>query len=392
MNRVRIGVFFVLCAMLVGCRSAQQGPPSAVGKSTLPQFVVQWPLSLKLGDDKVAAVYVLNDLVVVHTDANRVHVVKADGSFVFSAQMADPRARVYPPVRLTDLLVFPTVSTLECYGLDGRRIKSVRLEAPARSAAVGERATVFVGIDEETGGRLAAIAPLAEGRTQQWSKMFGLGHIGVRPAMFQGQIFVGTNAGRVMGSSETGEPIWGTASENFMDRNAVVLGSPVSADLKADEGGVYVATMDAKVLCLSRNDGLIRWVYYTGAVVREAPVIIGGTIYLMVPGRGLVAMDKVTVAPRQDVRKPRWILDGVSQVLSEDSANTYVAIPRGRGMSIGAVDKTTGELRKETARKDFAAFGTNIKTGVIYAVTVKGQLVSISPSLKPVIEGVPVVE
>jgi len=48
-----------------------------------------------------------------------------------------------------------------------------------------------------------------------------------------------------------------------------------------------------------------------------------------------------------------------------------------------AIDKQTGEQRFTSKRNDLVAFATNTKDGTIYAATASGQVIAITPVLKP---------
>jgi outer membrane protein assembly factor BamB len=147
--------------------------------------------------------------------------------------------------------------------------------------------------------------------------------------------------------------------------------------VKADEGGVYVASMDSKVYCHEPASGRMRWQYYGSAPLVDSPVITADTVYQVVPGVGLAAIDKNT---GEINRQAKWVVKGATRFCSHDEKNVYVVGPNNQ---ILAVDRQTGEVRFKSQRQDLVAYAINTKTPIIYASTRDGTVIGIKPVTTP---------
>jgi outer membrane protein assembly factor BamB len=168
------------------------------------------------------------------------------------------------------------------------------------------------------------------------------------------------------------EPIWATSTGQVFQTYG-----PVTAALRADDFGVYVPSTDSKFYCLDKTQGRVKWQYFAGSSLRDDPEVTATMVYLPVLGRGIVAIDKLN-GPA--IREPRWICKDAKQLVSEDEKYAYFA--RADNIVI-AIDKQTGEQRFTSKRNDLVAFATNTKDGIIYAGTKTGELIAITPVLKP---------
>src|SRR5207237_4824660 len=120
-----------------------------------------------------------------------------------------------------------------------------------------------------------------------------------------------------------------------------------------------------------------KWVYFGGEPLNIAPVVTADSIYQAVPHVGVAAVDKST---GDYDRRPRWLVKGTSQFLSEDEQNVYL---RSTENQIVAVDKKSGQEKFRSTRKDLRLFATNLKPdGMIYAAALNGDVYAIRPVLR----------
>ncbi|HLS58676.1 MAG TPA: hypothetical protein VK022_03520 [Paracoccaceae bacterium] len=102
--------------------------------------------------------------------------------------------------------------------------------------------------------------------------------------------------------------------------------------------------------------------------LREAPLVTNDRVYQMVPGRGLVAIDKME---GQIYRQPLWTAPGITRVLTADDRFVYAVQGRDRIVALGRDD---GQPKFSVAGKfDFFTAGQD---GTIYAATNAGAIVS----------------
>jgi len=273
-----------------------------------------------------------------------------------------------PPVELKDRIVFPTATTMEIYKSNGRFERRFALEYSTRSPAAGLENVVFVGLDYPGAGRLAAIDVARAYANTRW-ELLTAGGVSAMPAIFNNVIYVGGEDGRVYAVSPDRSPFWPLKGGVFVTNGRIV------ADVKADETGVYVASTDSKLYCLDRANGKINWQYYGGKPLTDPPHVAGSTVYLNVPDRGLVALDK---GKGPFNRKERWVSKDARRFLSEDEKHTYLATRDGK---IQAVDRATGKVLFTSKGKGFDTFVANPNDVTIFAARKDGTVYAIRPVL-----------
>ena len=373
-----------------GCASTQ--PPTSRPVNLSPQalpagsFAQQVPVDLDIPEgDSVADLHLLGGSLYVQTKGNYVYALTAGGTPKFVLRVADEGESVYAPLLVdanpgaatagpanatpTDaLLVFPTPSALEVYEPGGKKVRSVQTTYSIRSEAATGLGLVYGGVDTPNGGRLAAYDPDREYANLRWSVQEGA--VRARPAFYGGVVFFGTTAGRVYAVFANQTTPWGGLASGYFQTDA-----EITAGLAADEFGVYVAGTDKKLYALDRATGKVRWYYFAQAPLTAAPVATADAVYQLVPGAGIVKIDKVK---GEKYRKPAWTAPGATQFLSQDAANVYLATGGGE---FAAFDKATGERKFAAKLPGMQRFATNLTNAMIYAVDETGRVRIIRPIL-----------
>jgi outer membrane protein assembly factor BamB len=292
-----------------------------------------------------------------------------------------PSIRLMPLVELKNHLVFPSATALEVYDNTGAFEQSIKLERPLRSNVSGDGDMIFFGSAGPHGGLVEGYDVSVPYAPQKWEFLtYDGADVTSGTAVYSGVVYSGSEKGEIDAVTVQRAQIWDTDHGNFL-----VYG-PIFADLVADEAGLYVASRDYSLYCVNRTTGKLKWQYFTGAPLSDAPVTTSDSVYQMVPGKGLAAVDKI-LGPFN--RTPRWIHPTASQFLSQDEKYVYLADPRGESeiskrtqYAIIAVDKLTMKLAFESDHKDFTVFGTNRKDGTIFAGYDDGKIFAIKPVLK----------
>jgi outer membrane protein assembly factor BamB len=370
----------VLLAMVSGCRHMEDKTPSAVSELQSGSFTRTWIADLGLRGDDATDVYVREDLVIVYTRENFAYVIERETGVVkWVVQLTGKGVKVRPPVVLKDYVVFPTISTMEVYNRQGKEHRTVQVQGYAlRSGAAGTGTRVYFGSDDPNGGRVVCI-DLTGSQYQNASEIWTLhtsSGISSTPAIHQGLLYAADDSGAIYAvNANSSAPVWPLKHEG---REANVFGTAagIRADLKADEYGVYVAAMDSKLYCIGRTDGRIRWQYFAGQPLYHSPTPTATTVYQIIDGVGVVAIDKTQ---GEAARKPKWISAKAIKFLAEDEKYSYLERD---DHVILAVDRKTGEPKFQSKRKDFVAFGTALKNNVIYSVTGKGEVRAIVANMK----------
>ncbi len=374
---------------LAGCGSKATGQAEAE-KTAAPQgqvmevpvgsFMSTWKVSIPLAQEQVTRISLNEDKVFVLTSDGKLYWIdRASGVTRAVTGVAPKGNKVFDPVTLKNRIVVPTENKLVVFEPNGKPAYTINLRYNTSTGAVGEGGNVYLGVDHPSQGRVQAIDTKAQPYeiSPLWELATG-SQVSSRPAVFQGAVFAASRDGAVYGvRGENRDVLW-----PVLDGSVFRTGAAIVANLAADKDGVFVASTDTKLYCISAATGRVRWTYYAGAVLKEesAPVSVGAFVYIYVPGKGLVAIDKTG---QGELRLAKWVVEDGRQVLAIDEKNTYI---RMADNSIAGVERATGQIKMRSSRKDFVAFASNVnfkELGTIYAVTSAGTVMAIKPVTKP---------
>jgi hypothetical protein len=360
----------LVVALVCGCKHHEMKPQ---GPETLPAegFIESWRNPLDLKNDDLARLYLVGGSVYAYSGKNTVYVLDAKaGDLKHIDPLGGTPGEVRRPVTLTDRVIYPLRSSLAVYTSMGRKLGSLDLEHSIRSPVIGAGQFVFCGLDYPQGGRLAKIDLAKQYANVVWEVYTGAG-VSSAPVIYQETIYAATEEGNVFALNESRDAVWALPNGIFKTEG------PITADLVADDYGLYVASTDTKLYVLDRGSGKIRWRYSAGSPLTTAPVATKDLVYQYVTGTGLVAIDKIN---GEFDRKPRWIAMGATEFLAEDEQNVYA---RGADNRILALDKKTGNTKFRSRRKDLALVAMNTADSTIYAATKDGLVLAIKPVLSP---------
>ena len=355
---------------LAGC--AKKAPPPRIVEVPAQSFTRAWTAELQSKHNPVERLYVREDLVFIYTHDRVVYVLDRNGGQLRHADfVVRPGSQLLPPVVLATEIIYPATSTLEVYDRRGSKVRTINVGSPLRSGAIGAGRNIYVGTDASNGGRIAAIDLDRPYDPVRWELMT-LGGLSAAPALNAGVLYIGSEDGKVYAVNEDREPVW-----TDLPGQVFATGGPITGDVKADDTGVYVASHDSKLYVLDNHTGRIKWQYYATTPLSTGPLVTKDIVYLRVPSRGIVALDKLA---GDFNRKPKWIVPEATDYLAEDEKFTYLRL---RGNILAAADKETGEIKFKSQRTDLDVFGVNTRDNIIYAATTTGEIVAIRPVLKP---------
>jgi len=362
-QQLLISLTLILTA--IGCRTA---PQEAITMSLVADqgFVKDWESPLGLRNDPVKALHVREDRLIVYSQSNRGYWLSTEGGTILAGtQVAAAGYTLHPPILLNDHIVIPTTASIESFDKIGRRVDSFATAGNIQSSAAGTGDSIFLGVS----GRLARF-DVGEKLIPVW-EMYTTAGVGSAPAIVGDAIFAAGNDGHVWALTANKAALWLIPDRSFQADGAI------TADLAADDFGVYVASQDKTLYCLDRATGRIKWSYHSGHPLVDGPTVMENLVLQPVPGVGLVAIDK---AEGKMVRDVMWVAPQVRQVLAADEKYVYVL---NNSKQIVALNRQTGAAEFHNTRRDLTVFATNLKTPVIYAATRSGSVIAIRPVLKP---------
>jgi hypothetical protein len=374
----------LVMGVLGGALSAgaeERAAPAGIPQMTeIPagSFATQWRAELGLKGKELGRLALNDDTVFACTSDNWCYwLSRSSGAVVSLVEVGKARDNLYDPVTLSDRVVFPSTSQLTVFDRKGKSLYKIGLRYGASSRAAAEQSLLFIGIDHPYGGRVSALdlRPQPYDVPPVWELMTR-GQVSAAPALYQGMLFMGSRDGGIYAvRAGNRASLWPGLESGFFKTAGEVV-----ADVKADKDGVFAASMDSKLYCLDLNTGHVRWTYYAGRPLKDesAPVPTATSVYLYVPGTGLVAIDK---GGRQEIRKPKWVVEEGRQFLAGDEKYAYL---RGADDAILAVEKQTGQVKFRSKRTDFTIFAVNTsaKDSLIYAGKPGGDVYAIKAVLK----------
>jgi outer membrane protein assembly factor BamB len=368
----------ILLAALAGggcAKKVEQEAAPTIGPIPPNSFVQHWHAPLNLSNDSITELHLRDSHVYAYTRNDVAYQLsRAGGDLHWVAPVKASGGVLRPPVEIKDRIVFPTATTMEIYKDNGRFERRFPLEYSTRGPATGLDNFVFVGLDYPKGGRIAAIDVARPYANIRW-ELLTRGGVSSQPAIFQNIIYIGGEDGRVYAVTPDRRPHWP------LEHGVFVTDGRIVADVQVDETGVYVASTDSKLYCLDRGNGQRLWQYFGGKPITSSPHVTASTVYVNVPDRGLVALDK---GKEPFNRTPRWVSKDARKFLSEDSKHTYLATRDGK---IQAVDRATGKILFVSKGRGFDLFVSNPKDDTIFAARKDGSVYAIKPVLGPGVVG-----
>ena len=352
LSRLRfvVGVPLALAGVsLAGCSHAgpaDEGdkPIVSIPVNSLEQV---WSAPLDNKHGPITRLFARDEYVFAYTDDGTSYVMdRADGTILFANTVRHGGEALHPPVVLKDFIVYPTNTSLELYDKQGALVRSKDLQFSIRSDVVGEGNVVYCGTDYVGGGRLAAIDVTDFYLDHKWFLMFPRAALPSAPVVLGDIVYVATDTGTLTAVTiDTREPVWPIEGGIFKNYG------PVLANLTGDaKTGIYVASMDTKLVNVNANTGKVRWQYLSNRELQQSPVVTNDLCFQEVPGMGLVAID---IRSGDFNRTPLWTASNLVKILSEDARYVY-ALRDDR--TIVAVEKATGKTVFSSHRRDMAVF------------------------------------
>ncbi len=307
MRRIRAYLWTLLavtCPAAVG--QADFIPPEPLQEVGLVKY---WQLQLILEkDQRLQDVYLVDDHLYLGTQDGYVFTVHAPtGVLRWLRPIARSGFSVRQPCHAGDRVIFVTPSDVQIYDRrTGDPIARRETRFPAGTGATSDGERVFIGgVD----WRLYALD--VETQFLAWRAVTE-GAITSNPALHGPAIFVANDRGTVNACTRDNKEFqWQFAAYG-----------PVSADLVADERGVFVASHDFSLYLLDPAFGSVRWRTRLSGPLYEAPVVTAQDAYQYSPADGVVAIDAATIG--RTVERIRWKLPNGRKALTTHGGRVFI--------------------------------------------------------------------
>lgn len=338
--------------------------PESLEAAGLTKF---WQFRLPLDpNQRVLSGFLVDDALYMSTDDGYVYALDArTGTPRWIQPVTRSGYRVMRPAHAGDNVIFITAVDLQVYDRhsgDGRARRPLRF--PSGSGAVSDGARVFVGgLDAklhsyETDSllrdwRIATDAPIES-----------------TPALFGNAIFCAT----------TGHTVFAATRSSKAFRWDTIVGGAVTADLVADESGVYVACEDHSLYLFDVDFGYLRWRAIFGAALHDPPLISKTLVYQFVPGEGLAAVE--TGLPHEISERVRWKLPQGRVALTTHEDTVYVLSDREQLLAVRAKD---GQVMNEIPAAGLTITFPVAAEPTIYLASADGRIFCARPKGVPLL-------
>lgn len=280
-------------------------PSPALHEAGLTKF---WQLNLPLDPgQRLTDLHLVDDQLFAVTEDGYAFAIDAyTGAPRWMRQVTRSGYRLAAPARAGDRAVFVTPSAFTQFDWYlGTPIEQFDLRFPAGSPPRGAGDFVFVGgIDQ----RFYAFSVHSE--YERWKVVTG-GQVLSRPVLHGGHLFFASDSGRIFACMPLNK-------RRLWIRR---LGGSVTADLVADDNGIYVASRDNSLYLLDPVAGGIRWRARLSGPLYEPPAISHDLAFQYCPDDGLVA---INTAGLGEVDRIRWRLPQGRRLLTSDARFAYV--------------------------------------------------------------------
>jgi len=125
-------------------------------------------------------------------------------------------------------------------------------------------------------------------------------------------------AGQRIVATSTGGSVSSFAATNARLAWERRLNGPITARAAANEEAVWVPCHDQYLWCLAARDGRTLWRYFSQSTLEASPVLLDDSLYLQLPGEGLVNFEPL----------PKDKLDGVVRWRSPDAPGGVIGLCR----------------------------------------------------------------
>lgn len=376
-----LGLGSLLVGGLTGCRS--EVPPPVVERGLLEpgSFKATWKLAIDpAAYGELDRLFLRDDLLFAYTDTNVVQVISSGGGqtrFV-ATDVVGPRDRLWPPVvidvgdrlgtSIDEVICFPSGTEYLLYTMDGQEIQETPIGNPITSRTSADNGLLFVGVAGSVNGLVVRIDPTRK-IAPVLNEVLLSGAVASKPVLYGNLVYVADDSGRVWAIADPNQQAW--------PRPYFATADSITADLRVDEYGLYVAGTDLQLYCLDRLTGRLKWSYFAEVPLYRPPYPTSEYVFQPVQGKGVVCLSK---AEGQTVgRDPIWTAAGARDVLAQDEDNIYMVDNDG---FIVAYEKATGEELFRSQRNDFTIFARNTTGSRIFAGKPDGQIVAIDPVLR----------
>ncbi len=380
-----------VCAALAGC--GPKGPPDKWAGLLHPSVLEEAGLeyywqkhdALPLEEDEVITrTYLLDENLYFLTDRNRLLVASVrNGSFKWSATIAEKIQTVFGPthanlVTLPDEPLKPGAEPVEPkqpYNivainslnrllvfdrLDGRRVRSIRLDPAANTGGALGKETFFVATAR---GWYYAIELREPVKTWERSTR-GLVTAPVR--YFRDTVFIASQDGLVYGSQAHSRRGRTWSQKTY---------APITAAFQVDGRGCFVGSQDGYVYAYGPSSGKRRWEPFAcNTPLVDALQLGRNSVFQYARGDGLYAIDVATGRLRWKMPEARIVL-GVAQ---DDSV--YL-LDQSRNLRI--VDGMLGKVKTTVPLTGFDLFVSNAKLPAVFVATSDGRIFCIRPKGAP---------
>lgn len=338
--------------------------PEALDAAGLTRF---WQFQVPLDPNQsIVAGYLVDDAIYLATnDGYAVALDAYTGALRWLQPISGTAYRVRRPAHAGDKVVFVTPVDIQTYDRrSGDGIARRELRFPAGTGPVSDGTRVyFGGLD----ARLHCHD--VESLTRDW-RIGAEGPVWSTPVLFGNAVYCASQGKTVFAATR--------AQKAFRWYN--VVGGNVSADLVANENGVYVACEDQSLYVFDLQFGRLVWRTLFGAPLREPPLPTKTLVFQYSQSDGLVAIE--AGLPHEIEKRVRWTLPEGRQAVAVHDNTLYALSNAGELL---AVDAKTGRVKQALSTGGLTIALPSAAEPTVYLASADGRLICLRPKGVPLL-------
>lgn len=355
-----------LLASLILVPLAAAGPDDFLSSSALYDagLVRFWQLELPLAPGQsITDAYRVDDQLYLATGDGYVHAIHAfTGTLRWVREVTTGGYRIRRPCHAGDRVIFVTTPMVYQFNrYYGDPVMAFGLRFPSASAPVADDEKYYFGglnhrfyafrLDDDFDAWRAGVrAPVVS-----------------RGALLNSTLFMASMEGRVYAC---------TAANKRLHWQSAPMG-PVSADLVADENGVYVASQDQSLYLLDLDYGEVRWRARFGSPLFERPFVTRNVAFQASEYDGLVAIETAVIGVDERIR---WRFPAGRGALTADKQYVYVLTNQD---TIAQVSIDKGQLVREVPASGMTLGMPATDETAVYLASPDGRVLCARPRGTP---------
>ena len=301
--------------------------------------------------DSIKQMYVIADKLYVQSALNQFLCLdRKTGDLLFTRSVGMPGLPIFEPQLYGNTLLI--VAGNELYEIDSRTgldLSVVSLPFNATTAATRNSSYIFIAGSDR---RLHMLKP--ENKIEVFNVASESDCLITSVVADENFVSFATQGGNVVViEPDSRKKLWGYKTDE-----------KVTAAIVKSKNELFVSGQDTKLYKIRAMEKQVNWQYLSGAVLVDSAKVTGDTVYQLVRGHGLAALDRQS-------GKRKWMVPQAQSLLSQKANRAYVA---GYKSEILVMDNVSAKKLYKVNLTGLLEYAVNTQDDKIYIADETGQI------------------